>query len=180
MINWQKLVMFLFAKGERQLVQCQCTVGWNCIKLMHSFHGHKSLSHELGSEWASERMNECSETRQQSNQCRASKWASKQASGRANGPILCIDSIVILPTIISLSKLQSISQKLEMHWHQYQYQAALKNKLSVRSSPACGIAVPRKRTCWWSQFVHLLNRICPRALTGRWEIHIQSLGESKI
>ena len=49
------------------------TVGWNCMKLTHSFHRHTSLSHE------------------RSEQCGASEWvsgASERANAGANGPVL--------------------------------------------------------------------------------------------
>ena len=52
----------------------RCTVGWNCIKLTHSFHRHKSLSHELGSEWVSERANDCAERITRAKRAVRSKW----------------------------------------------------------------------------------------------------------
>ena len=56
------------------LVRAHSAVGWNCMKSTHSFQRHKPLSHELGSEWVSERggKNECSRAREQRDQCEAS------------------------------------------------------------------------------------------------------------
>ena len=61
------------------------TVGWNCVKLTHSFHKQKPLP------WAPEWARERSGTRERSEKCGASNWvsgASKQANRGANGPIL--------------------------------------------------------------------------------------------
>ena len=59
------------------------TVDWNCMKSTHSIRRHKSLSHELWSEWMSELATEASEW--------ASKWvsgANKRANGGVNDPLL--------------------------------------------------------------------------------------------
>ena len=50
-----------------------CTVVSNCMKLTHSIHRHKSLSHEPRSERVSERANERSGARERSEQCGASE-----------------------------------------------------------------------------------------------------------
>ena len=46
----------------------RCIVDWICMKSTHSIQRHKSLSHELRSEGASERMNERSGARERSKQ----------------------------------------------------------------------------------------------------------------
>ena len=75
-----------------------CTVGWNCMKSMRSVYRQKPLSHELGSEWVSERASKWTQpslqTKRMSERCermseRRSEWLST----------LRIDFIVILPTV---------------------------------------------------------------------------------
>ena len=66
-------------------------MGRKTMKSTHLIHKHDPLFLELGSEWASEQMNERCGAREGSVQCGANEWvssASKQASGRANGPAL--------------------------------------------------------------------------------------------
>ena len=68
---------------ERQLGRTkEHTVGWNSLKLTHSIHRHESLSHELLSEWASERAKRAVRRKQASERCkRMSKRVSECASG---------------------------------------------------------------------------------------------------
>jgi len=61
----------------------RCTVGWNCIKSTRLFYRYKPLSHELRSEWVSERANERISAAERSEQCEANDWAVR-ASERTN------------------------------------------------------------------------------------------------
>ena len=63
------------------------TVVSNCMKSTHSFHRHKSLSHELRSERASERMSAAERASEASSAEQASD-ASERANGGANDPVL--------------------------------------------------------------------------------------------
>ena len=66
------------------------------MRSTRSFNLQKPFSDELHSEWASERMNESSGAREQSEQCGASEWVSSE-SERANG-LAQYPFIVGLPT----------------------------------------------------------------------------------
>ena len=67
--------------------------------LTHSIRRRILLSHELGSEWASERTNECSGAREQCGASEGVSGAREQKIESANGPDVFV---VILPTVHSL------------------------------------------------------------------------------
>ena len=80
------------------------TVGRNCMKSTHSIHRHKSLSHELGSEWVSERANEWAQRSARTERAVRSKRMSERCERTSEQTsewpsTLRIDFIVFQPTV---------------------------------------------------------------------------------
>ena len=68
----------------------QCTLGWNCTNSSRSIHRHKSLSHELPSEWVSEQVRKRMSAVERSGACEQCEATERvlRANGGANGPVL--------------------------------------------------------------------------------------------
>ena len=90
-LNTRLFVMFNYETGETSLWSRHC-----CTMVQNSLNNeygtsNLTLSHELGSEWLSERTNERSGVCERSKQCGASErvsGASERAGGWEHGPVL--------------------------------------------------------------------------------------------
>ena len=73
-------------------------VGWNWMKSTHSIHRQKPLSHELGSEWVSERASEWAQRVVRSD--RMSEWCERTSKWTSEWPsTLRVDFISFTPKV---------------------------------------------------------------------------------